>query len=174
VAFSGVAAHHPPTITISLQPHRYSLKGIKQNMTFSANIPSVAQLKEADYCGLVSGSITDKAADCGFKIFYGGLNTAPLIEQCPVNHVCQVLHILSLGSHELIIGKIIETYISEDSITNGKLDIDKARPVISIPGAKYCIIGDQAGKSFSMGITVNPAKVKENRKNYREPIPSPD
>jgi flavin reductase (DIM6/NTAB) family NADH-FMN oxidoreductase RutF len=169
VAWTGVAASFPPSITISLQPHRHSLKGIKQNMTFSVNIPSVEQIKETDYCGLVSGSMADKAADCGFKVFYGSLKTAPMIEQFPVNHACQVLHILSLGSHELIVGKIIETQISEECLTNGKPDLGKIRPFIFSPGAKYHGIGKQAGKGFSDGKEINPVKVDEWRK--RSPPP---
>ena len=40
VAWTGVAASVPPSITIALQHHRHSLKGVRQNMSFSVNIPS--------------------------------------------------------------------------------------------------------------------------------------
>jgi flavin reductase (DIM6/NTAB) family NADH-FMN oxidoreductase RutF len=173
VAWTGVAASFPPTIAISLQPHRHSLKGIKRNMTFSVNIPSVDQMKEVDYCGLVSGAITDKVKDCGFKVFYGNTKSAPLIEQFPVNHVCQVLHILSLGSHEMVVGKIVETYISEDCLTNGNLDIEKTKP-LAYSSQRYYKLGEQIGKGFSSGLAINPAKVKESRKHSQMPPPSPD
>ena len=35
VAWTGVAASVPPSITIALQHHRHSLKGVRQNMAFS-------------------------------------------------------------------------------------------------------------------------------------------
>ena len=41
VAWTGVAASNPVSVTIALQPHRYSLKGIYQNRTFSINVPSI-------------------------------------------------------------------------------------------------------------------------------------
>jgi len=120
VAWTGVAASFPPSISIALQPQRHSLKGIRQNMTFSVNIPSVDQVKETDYCGLVSGLMSDKATDCNFTVFFGSIQSAPLIEQCPVNHVCEVLHILNLGSHVMVIGKIVETHLTESCLTDGK------------------------------------------------------
>ena len=150
VAWTGVAAGNPPSVTIGLQPHRYSLKGIYQNRTFSVNIPSVDLVKETDYCGLVSGADTDKVKDCGFKVFYGNLNTAPLIEQCPINLECEVLHILNLGSHMLVIGKVVETYFSEDCLTDDKPDMKKTKPFAFGPGG-YFVIGEALAEAFKIG-----------------------
>ena len=76
VAWTGVAASVPPHITIALQHHRHSLKGVRQHKAFSVNIPSGDQVKETDYCGLASGATVDKATDCHFKVFYGKLKNA--------------------------------------------------------------------------------------------------
>ncbi len=150
VAWAGVASGNPPCVTIGLQPHRYSLKGIYQNRTFSVNVPSVDLVKEADYCGLVSGKDTDKVRDCKFKVFYGDLKTAPLVEQCPINLECEVLHILNLGSHMLVIGKVAETYVSEDCLTDDKPDIKKVKPFTFVPGGYYAI-GEAFAEAFKIG-----------------------
>jgi flavin reductase (DIM6/NTAB) family NADH-FMN oxidoreductase RutF len=155
VAWTGVAAHNPPTITIGLQPQRYSLKGIYQNHTFSVNVPSVDLVKETDYCGLVSGKDTDKVNDCKFKVFYGDLKTAPLIEQCPINMECEVLHILNLGSHHLVVGKVVETYFSEDCLTESFPDIAKVKPFI-FGYRKYHVIGEGFADAFKVGWEINP------------------
>ncbi len=157
VAWTGVACSNPPAITIALQHHRYSLKGIRQNMTFSVNIPSVDLVKETDYCGLVSGSSLDKARDCHFTVFYGKLESVPFIEQCPINHACEVVEIINLGSHELIVGRIVETHISEDCTREGRLDSAKIKPLM-YAGRKYCAVGGEVGDSFSVGKSVNPAR----------------
>ncbi len=88
-AWGGIANSEPPMISVAIRPRRYTMKGILENITFSVNIPSVDQIKEADYCGIVSGVKSDKVAACNFKIFYGKLGNAPLIEQCPVNLECK-------------------------------------------------------------------------------------
>ena len=155
IAWTGVAASSPPSITIALQHHRHSLKGIRQNMNFSVNIPSGGIMKETDYCGIASGASADKAKDCNFKVFYGKLATAPFIEECPVNHACEVVQILNLGSHELIVGRIIETYVNEDCLTRGFVDATKVKPFI-FTGFGYFALGERIGDPFRSGVSINP------------------
>jgi flavin reductase (DIM6/NTAB) family NADH-FMN oxidoreductase RutF len=155
VAWTGVAASVPPSITIALQHHRHSLKGVRQHMCFSVNIPSADQVKETDYCGLASGARVDKVADCGFKVFYGKLQNAPFIEQCPINHGCEVVQILNLGSHELIVGKIVETHVSEDCLLNGRPDPARVNPFL-FAGFGYYRVGEYLGDAFRCGVEINP------------------
>jgi flavin reductase (DIM6/NTAB) family NADH-FMN oxidoreductase RutF len=153
VAWSGIANGTPPMISIALQHPRHTLKGIKQNKTFSVNIPSTDIIKETDYCGIESGSQVDKAAVCGFDVFYGILKNAPLIEQCPVNLECTVVTIIELGSHELVLGKIEEVYATEDCLTDGKPNIEKIKPFIfSLDrGANYYSFGKRLASAFKIG-----------------------
>ncbi len=150
VAWTGVACSSPPHVSIALQHHRYSLKGIRQNMVFSVNIPSEDLIRETDYCGLVTGAETDKAKHCRFSVFFGKTEKAPFIEQCPLNHACEVAQILNLGSHELIIGKITETHISEEYLTNGRPDAVKIKPVM-FAGMGYFSLGKFLGQAFNIG-----------------------
>ncbi len=152
-AWSGIGGGTPPIVTVGIRYSRYTLKGIKQNMTFSVNVPSADLVKEADYCGIMSGAKVDKVEACQFKVFYGKLGTAPLIEQCPVNLECKALHILDVGSHALIVGRIEETYVSEDCLTNGKPDVNKIKPIIYVtePSRRYQTLGKVVGKAHSVG-----------------------
>jgi len=150
VAWTGVAASTPPAISIALQHPRYSLKGIRQNLTFSVNIPSREMVRETDYCGLISGAKTDKVKDCKFKVFYGKTPNAPLIEQCPINLECEVRHILNMGSHALVIGEVMETHVSEDCLTEGQPDLNKVKPFVFVP-SKYHAIGEAFADAFSIG-----------------------
>jgi flavin reductase (DIM6/NTAB) family NADH-FMN oxidoreductase RutF len=165
VAWTGIVCGEPPMISVALRHIRHTLKGIRQNMTFSVNIPSADMAKETDYCGLISGAKTDKVRDCRFKIFYGSLKTAPLIQQCPVNLECEVQHILNLGSHALIIGKITETYISEDCLTREKPDIKKIRPIVYTPrpAPRYHAVGEAIAKAFSIGKEMKAYKDKRGK-----------
>ena len=104
-------------------------------------------------CGIVSGANTDKVKDCGFKVFYGNLDTAPLIEQCPVNLECEVAHSINLGSHTLVISSIVQTHVSEDCLTGGKPDINKIQPIIYSPrpAAGYHTVGEALAEPFNIG-----------------------
>jgi len=152
VAWCGVANSNPPMVSVAIRPARYTLQGM-QNKEFSINIPSADIVKEVDYCGTVSGAKVDKVAVCKFKIFFGNLKNAPLIEQCPVNLACKVEHILELGTHQFIIGRVEETHISENCLTDGRPDLRKIKPVIYGMGplAEYYALGDSLGRGYSIG-----------------------
>jgi flavin reductase (DIM6/NTAB) family NADH-FMN oxidoreductase RutF len=163
-AWCGVVNSNPPMISVSLQHHRDTLKGVKENNTFSLNIPSVDMVKETDYCGIVSGAKTDKVADCKFNVFYGKLKTAPMIEQCPVSLECKVVQILNLGSHEMVIGQVEETYITDSCLTSGEPDVDKMKPLLWVMGPKseYREFGKRVGAGFSIGRTIKPKNSSDN------------
>ena len=154
VAWGGIAGSTPPMISVAIQPHRYTYQGIRQNMTFSVNVPSTDLVKETDYCGIATGAKVDKTRVCDFKVFYGRIETAPLIEQCPVNLECSVVHILNLGSHSLVVGRIDETHISEDCLTDGKPDVTKIKPFsyVTSPQQQYQALGDVIARAFHVGL----------------------
>lgn len=152
-AACNIVCSKPPMVCVAITPKRYTLKGIQQNMTFSVNLPSTALATETDYCGITPGDKIDKVKVCQFEVFYGVLNNAPMVEQYPVNLECSVEHILNLGSHFLVIGKIEEAHISEDCLTDGKPDIDKVKPIMATrePDPWYVSVGQVLAKSYSVG-----------------------
>lgn len=152
-AWCGIVNSRPPMLSVAFQHKRHTLKGVKQNGTFSVNIPSTELVKETDYCGLVSGRKTDKVADCKFDIFYGKLANAPLISECPVNLECHALHILNLGSHEMVVGQIKEVYCTDSCLTDGEPDVSKIKPFLWVidPANQYLEFGKPIGEAFSIG-----------------------
>jgi len=51
------------------------------------HVPSEDLLEKPDCCGLVSRREIDKVSL--FSLFYGKLDGAPLIEECPINMECR-------------------------------------------------------------------------------------
>ena len=87
-AWCGIAASNPPAISVGLQKIRHTLKGVKAHGTFSINVPCTSLAAKVDYCGIYSGKKRDKSKI--FEIFYGVLETAPLVQECPVNLECRL------------------------------------------------------------------------------------
>jgi flavin reductase (DIM6/NTAB) family NADH-FMN oxidoreductase RutF len=73
IAHIGIMDHG--SISLSMGKSHYTNPGIKENKTFSVNIPSVEMVRETDYCGLVSGKNQDKSKI--FEAFYGKLRRPP-------------------------------------------------------------------------------------------------
>jgi len=155
-AWCGIVNSEPPMISVSIRPQRHTIKGVRQNRTFSVNIPSENQVKEMDYCGIYSGAREDKNKICGFTVFYGKLGAAPLIEECPVNMECKVVHEIELGTHFIFIGQIEEIHASENVLTNGLPDVEKIRPIIYSSGAEriYHGLGNRLGPAHKSGMAL--------------------
>lgn len=149
-AWCGIAASSPPAISVALRRARYTLKGVEASGTFSINVPSARQAQIADYCGIHSGRLRDKSQL--FQVEFGNLKTAPLIAECPVSLECNVMHTLDLGSHVLFVGQIMESYVRQDCITDGKPDAGKIDPLIySTATAEYHHLGEVVAKAFHVG-----------------------
>ncbi|MFA5363421.1 MAG: flavin reductase family protein, partial [Candidatus Omnitrophota bacterium] len=112
--------YKPPLIAVAIGKH-YTNGGIRENKSFSVNIPSVDQIKETDYCGIVSGRQKDKSAV--FEVFYGELKNVPLIKACPVVMECRLVQEVELGFDTLFIGEIVNAYSEERFMTGGSPDI---------------------------------------------------
>ncbi|MEM2146315.1 MAG: flavin reductase family protein, partial [Candidatus Jordarchaeaceae archaeon] len=95
VAFCGMVNLNPPLISVSLNKTHYTNQGIRENKTFSVNIPSAEMAIVTDYCGLFSGSRVDKSQI--FETFYGKLKTAPMIKECPLNLECKLVKTLDFS-----------------------------------------------------------------------------
>ena len=140
---------HPPLIAIALGAHLTN-QGIRDGKEFSINIHGVSLMEKTDYCGLFSGAKIDKSAI--FKVHYGELKNAPLIEECPVAMACRLFQAVQLPDHELFIGEIAEAYCDPAYKSNDKPDIRKIKPfTLSMPDNRYWTVGDAAGKAWSAG-----------------------
>jgi flavin reductase (DIM6/NTAB) family NADH-FMN oxidoreductase RutF len=151
VAFCGVVQASPPIIAVTLGKMHYTNEGIRENQCFSVNIPSRHMVEVTDYCGIVSGKRADKSGV--FKTFYGKLEKAPMIQECPVNLECRLVDILDFGgASEVFIGKIVESYAEERYLCNEIPDIEKIEPIVfSMYDNNYWGIGEHLGKAWSAG-----------------------
>ena len=151
IAWISIVEHKPPMISISAHQSHYTNIGINENQTFSVNIPSVDMVEITDYCGLKSGKELDKS-DL-FKVFYGDLKTAPMIQECPLNLECKVIQTIDIKrGHDIFIGEIVGAY-AEDKIMKGSIpDINKLQPLIfSMNDNNYWKLGEHIGRAWSIG-----------------------
>ena len=67
-SFCGIVNKEPPMVSVGIRYKRYTYRGVKQNGTFSVNVPSTDLVAETDYCGIASGVKDDKIKACKFTI----------------------------------------------------------------------------------------------------------
>jgi len=138
------------SISLGMNKVHYTNAGIKENGTFSVNIPSIGMVKETDYCGLVSGKKVDKGEL--FEIFYGRLESTPMIKRCPINMECRLIRTVDFPKHDIFVGEIVETYCDEQYLTEGVVDFSKIQPILFVMNDRsYWKIGGRLAKAWDIG-----------------------
>jgi flavin reductase (DIM6/NTAB) family NADH-FMN oxidoreductase RutF len=139
-------------LAVAINKKHHGSEGIRETRTFSVNIPSVDLLTETDYCGIVSGRNIDKSKV--FELFFGELETAPMIAGCPICVECKLIDVYDrLPTNYLFIGEIAAVYSEEKYLTDGKPDIKKINPLIlTMPENKYWVIGEHVGNARKDGL----------------------
>jgi flavin reductase (DIM6/NTAB) family NADH-FMN oxidoreductase RutF len=138
----------PPTVYISVNKAHHTNAGIKENGYFSINIPSKDLVQKTDYVGLVSGKDTDKSGV--FTTFYGSVNKAPMINECPANILVKLTQVVDQPTQEIFIGEVVETYVAKEFLTSEKPDLKKINPLM-LGGGAYWELGNKVGTPFADG-----------------------
>lgn len=105
----------PPSVMVGIRPENLTFELISQKGEFGINIPTREQLDVVRICGSVSGRKEDKFKKTGLTPQNGKVIDSLLIQECPVNLECRVVHQVNYeGSHKWFIGQIEAVHIAED------------------------------------------------------------
>ncbi len=152
-AWGGICCSEPPCVAVSLRKARHSYAAIVERKAFTIGIASEAQMKEADYVGIVSGRDVDKFAATGLTPVRSELVDAPYAAEFPFVLECRLLHTLEIGLHTQFVGEIID--VKADAAVlgdDGIPDILKIKPLVFDTAQRgYHGIGPILGKAFSVG-----------------------
>ncbi len=150
LAWVGVACSDPPMISLGIRPQRHSFKLINDSKEFVVNIPTKEILKESDFCGVVSGSDTDKFASTKLTAEPAEKVKPPLIQECPVNIECVLKKKIPLGVHHLFIGEIVSVHVDQDILNeNGRIDFTKISPFVYNQGEYWSLDKKIGAHGFS-------------------------
>jgi len=151
VAWFSKVNSEPPMMMVSLANVQYTAEGIKENGVFSINFPGKGLVSETDFCGLVSGRKADKSHV--FKVYYGELKNAPMINECPICFELKLRETIELTDARVFVGEIIAAYADEEYMTDGKVDIPGTEQFLLIesPTYQYLELGPQFAKAFDVG-----------------------
>jgi flavin reductase (DIM6/NTAB) family NADH-FMN oxidoreductase RutF len=150
VAYCGIANYHPAMIAIGVNPTHRTTAGIEETGVFSVNLPSAKMVEVTDYCGLVTGAEADKSGL--FTPFYGTLEKAPMIQECPLTMECRVSAKVPLPMDALYIAEIVEVYADPEVLENGLPHLAKLDPILfSMGDNTYWKVGDFLAKAWSVG-----------------------
>lgn len=147
----GLMGINPPLVFISSHQEHYLNIGILETGCYSINFPSTDMLALVDYCGQVSGREVDKGAL--FEVFYGDLDAAPLIRECPLNLECRVVKEFSIQHRQVFIGEVAQTHLDEDFAkeVDGRYrvaELDRLDPILYALDNRYYAVGSPIGTGY--------------------------
>ncbi len=141
---------NPPWIGVGINRAHATPEAVIANAGFSVCFPRRADLDKTDYCGMVSGAKVDKSSL--FTLFYGGIKTAPLIEEASLNLACTLVETVSGPSNFFFVGEIREAYAAESCLEGGRINPARADYLIlTMPDNTYRSLGDEAGRAWEAG-----------------------
>ncbi len=150
-----MVSFNPNLIMVSSIKAHHTNRGINQHGTFSVNYPTAEQVAETDYCGTKSGKNTDKSKL--FTNFYGVLESAPMIMECPVNLECRVIDTHQYGANETWVAEVVETYIDETIVPDDPKKwptIEQVNPLVYSPASEYYRLGIKIGEGYREGLKI--------------------
>lgn len=148
VAHIGIVAHD--RLLISLHSAHFINQGVKAAKRMSVNIVTEEWLDKADYCGIVSGSKSNKSQVFAYAM---GENGTPIIDDAQVTMECRVEDIYECNGFENFICSVAATYASEEVLQeDDKLDYTKLHPVLfEFPTYQYLRTGEVIGHCTDAG-----------------------
>lgn len=127
VAWTGIVNTHPPMLSISVKPERYSHDLIIRSGEFCVHPGDKEHVRVLDYCGVKSGREIDKFASLNLQAEDSGLRYAPAVSGFPLCLSCKLQDVRALGSHDLFLGEICRILIREDLMDeHGSVHLEKA------------------------------------------------
>jgi flavin reductase (DIM6/NTAB) family NADH-FMN oxidoreductase RutF len=112
IGYVGFTCWQPPIVALGINTARYTNAVIRETRQFVVAVPESGLVRGLDECGSVSGVEQDKFAHSGLTAVPADKVAAPLIAQCPVNLECEVVDVISLGSHDLFLGQVVTTHVA--------------------------------------------------------------
>jgi flavin reductase (DIM6/NTAB) family NADH-FMN oxidoreductase RutF len=64
----------------------------------------------------------------------------PRVGESPVSLECRLYRIVELGTTFFVVGEIVRAHVMDDVLTNGRVDIQKLRPLGRLGGDGYSVV----------------------------------
>lgn len=153
IAWGGICCSQPPCVAVSLRKATHTYGNLVGRRAFTISIPSEAQVRAADYFGMVSGRSVDKFAAARLTPVRSDLVDAPYVQEFPMVLECRLAHTIELGLHTQFVGEIVDVKVEETALSgDGRADIKKVKPLVFTPDTQaYYGIGDFVAAAFSVG-----------------------
>lgn len=152
-SWAGVVNSIPPMLSVSVRKSRATYQGMELNREFTISFPNSSQVKEADFCGVVSHKTTNKPEALGLKHKKSELVNAPEFEVFPAVAHCKLAKSMDCGSHIVYLGEILDLCVEEFALTDDMPDLKKVDPIMYNNFTRsYYSLGEKIADAYKMNV----------------------
>lgn len=138
-------------VILNLTETHKTVKNIRERKAFTVSLANAKNVAAADYLGMVSGNNTpNKFENSGLTSTKSENVDAPIINEFPI---CMECDLLEDESNWGIVGKVVNTLVDEEVMTNGNVDINLLEAIAFDPYTHgYYKVTDRVGNAFKDGL----------------------
>jgi flavin reductase (DIM6/NTAB) family NADH-FMN oxidoreductase RutF len=148
ISWQTTLSKNPPLYGIALHRKRYSYKLIQGTQEFVVNFLSDKYLTDVHFCGTHSGKNTEKIKHTKLTFTPSKLLATPRITEAYAHFECKLEDSISVGDHELLVGKVINASADPQVFTNELLNIEKIQPIYYRGSNSYLKLEKTAIRKF--------------------------
>ncbi|MGE6740047.1 flavin reductase family protein [Allorhizobium pseudoryzae] len=144
-SFFNIVSDHPKIVMFSSSGRKHSLKNAEETGEFTASLVSRPLVDKMNASSAPVDYGVDEFALSGLTHKMGSLVDAPFVEEAYAALECRVTQILqpqTLDGGEaesfMVFGQVVAIHISEAIISDGRIDMERARPVARMGYMDYC------------------------------------
>ncbi|MGE0233206.1 MAG: flavin reductase family protein [Flavobacteriaceae bacterium] len=148
-SFFNAFSNRPNIVGFSTQGRKDSIANIEETGEFVCNLATMALMKEMNSTSASLPHGEDEMARAGLTAVPGVSVKVPRVGESPAALECVYLQTVDLKDKDgraanawLVLGQVTGVYIDDAIITNGMVDITRARPVSRLGYQDYAVIDE--------------------------------
>ncbi len=132
----------PPLLVVSISRRRFSYRLLMDTREFTLCVLTKDMLKEAHFCGTVSGSSVDKVKALGLRLGESAAVKVPWIIGCAAALECRVREVIKVSTHDLVVGEILAARVRRD-LFKGRRYTNGAPLLYHMGGSFYTTLSNE-------------------------------
>lgn len=150
VAWGGACTRNE--IAINIGDHK-TTENILAKGAFTVAPADAAHVVEADYFGMATGRMVNKAERSGLTFVRSAYVDAPVIEEFPLTMECIVRDVQDWGGEKRFVGEVVNTRVDEAILDEeGRVDFAHMRPIVYDSTRRiYRVVGEEVGGAWDAG-----------------------
>ena len=145
-SYFNIVSAQPPLLSVSIRydtdNQKDTSRNIFRNKEFVVHIISEEYMEQANKTSKPLSNIESELDYASLTQVPSKLIKTPGLKESKIRLECVYETHLKLETTDLIIGRVVGFHIEEELFSNGKIDLEKLRPVSRLSGSRYGLIGE--------------------------------